>query len=73
MFATSSIESIEVQKPLFPVYLKVFVNHFHMIGIILAISFTWPDTIDVWMDIQKKASSFSSFSFSIECFFIGVT
>ena len=67
LLVRASIQAIRVKKPLYAVYLKIFLNHYQLLQVISKILFNWPLEFQVLINIQKYLMDIPYLVLSTDC------
>ncbi|CDW73676.1 UNKNOWN [Stylonychia lemnae] len=68
LMVRSNIRTVEKEKPLYSVYMKIITNHFQILAAITAIDYDWPHTLKTIQDGQLQFTTFTDEMFSFDCF-----
>lgn len=54
LLVKTTLGGVEVKKPLYSVYYKIFMNHFQILGAVAQIQFNWPAIIQQILSAQQQ-------------------
>ena len=63
----STLGGVETKKPLYQVFLKIFLNHFQILSAVAQIDFKWPSLIQSVLSSQQGIADGPSQVLSVDC------
>merc|ERR1712176_348939 len=63
----AALQASELKRPLYAVYLKIFLNHYQLMQVISTIDFGWPPEIQAVLRLQNYITQIPENVLSVDC------